>query len=205
MNWLQPFGVWWLGWSSHLPFVGRYIGEGNLAILILIATLLAGTFMWFKSRWGDQVAIPEGAGAYTKLVGKTKNFRARVFGYGSLAAAVLILGSAFATGTLGVGSELDLGKNPTVLASNNYRPAWLDPGSRDGVEGWHTVMHQPLGRTGWDKQHPFAVFIPKSLCVEGFTPAEGVVLSLSLFQNRYSVAPEIKGADPNMTKTFVGN
>jgi hypothetical protein len=199
--------MWFLGVVTHIPLIGKYLGEANMPMMIILMLLFAGCVIYAKIKWGQKVPIGPDAGFITKIKGGATNIRAGFFGFlGSFGMAIVLL-SFFATGALGTGSELDLGMNITVLPSNNYNVVYSQEGTRNKASGWHAIIHQPTDQGGWDVEHPFAVFIPQWSVVRGFATTVGEMMSISLFQNRYSIAPPIpeQYADPTINKEFIGN
>jgi hypothetical protein len=197
MNWVHDFSAWVLCAIDHIPVVGAILGEANWAFKILAAIFLVGAIYWAKNRWGAKRPLDPEAGIIQSIKTRTHNGRAAVVTFLGAIGTIILFTSAFATGMLGTGSNLDLKTGPTVLPSNNYRIAYVEHGSKDGVEGYFSLFQQPLGPGVWDKEHAFYIFAPESSIPRNVQMKEGAIVSLALFQNRYIVGAEVKDADPH--------
>jgi hypothetical protein len=200
MNWLSSFAAWGLCKLDHIPVLGVALGEANWAFKILAALLLAGTFFWAKRKWGTKQEINPDAGVFTKVGITVHNWRASIVGTFAMIGVIIIIGSAFATGMLGYGNMLNLQNGPSVLPCNNYWVDYVRDITFEGQPGKKMLLNQPNGPGAWDTEHPVLAFVPNSSIPANVKIEEGGIISLSLFQNRYTIGEAVPDADPNFKR-----
>lgn len=190
MNFLHILAAKFLTLLTHIPIMRDIVGEFNFAAFAFILIICAGAIAWAVRKWGVITHASEGAGFFQRHIAiRVKNARARVvMAFGTLV-GILAISGVFATGMLGIGSELDLRKGPMVIKTYNAaKIAYAEYGQRDGDEGWHTLIQPPLGNGTFDVEHPIAAFIPKGI-VRGADIRSGGTVGIASIENALVVIP----------------
>ena len=190
MNFLHWLASAFLTFLTHIPIMRDIVGEFNFATFAFILLVSAGTIAWAVRKWGVIQRAPEDAGFFQRhITVRVKNARARiVMAFGTLIGIFAISG-VFATGMLGIGSELDLRKGPMVIKTYDAaKLAYAEFGHRDGDEGWHTLIQAPLGNGKYDVEPPIAAFIPKRI-VRGADIRSGGTIGIASIKNALVIIP----------------